>query len=112
MSSQKKIPHEIRSKAGELSDQLHLHNYRYYALDNPIVSDAEYDSLMRELQLLESDYPSLMTPNSPTQRVGAEPLEGFGEFVHDPPMRSLENAVNEEEVRSFETRARRYIKQT
>lgn len=112
MSNPKKISHEIRSKADELANQLHFHNYRYYALDDPTVSDAEYDRLMRELQLLESDYPSLVTPNSPTQRVGAEPLEGFGEFIHDPPMRSLENAVNEEEVRSFEARARRYLKQT
>ena len=112
MNSQKNISDEIRSKADQLTNQLHHHNYRYYSLDNPIISDTEYDRLMRELQLLESAHPSLVTPNSPTQRVGVEPIEGFGEFIHDPPMRSLENAVNEEEVRSFEARARRYLKQT
>lgn len=112
MSSPKESFHKIRAKAEELTNQLHLHNYRYYALDDPIVSDAEYDDLMRELQALESNYPSLVTPNSPTQRVGAEPLGGFGEFLHEPPMRSLENAVSEEEVRAFEDRARRYLKQT
>jgi DNA ligase (NAD+) len=111
MNSQKNISDEIRSKADQLTNQLHHHNYRYYSLDNPIISDTEYDRLMRELQLLESAHPSLVTPNSPTQRVGVEPIEGFGEFIHDPPMRSLENALNEEEVQSFEARARRYLKQ-
>ncbi|MAE06040.1 MAG: NAD-dependent DNA ligase LigA [Nitrospinota bacterium] len=112
MSSQIELTSEILKRAAELADRLHLHNYRYYALDDPLVSDAEYDRLMRELQKLESGHPSLQNPNSPTQRVGADPLEAFGEFIHDPPMRSLENAVGEEEVREFEERASRYLAQT
>lgn len=112
MTSQKKPSEKIRARAGKLAEELHHHNYRYYALDNPLVSDAGYDRLMRELQALEAECPSLVNPNSPTQRVGAEPLDAFGAFVHDPPMRSLENAVDEEEIRGFEDRARRYILQT
>ncbi len=111
MSSRKEPTSEILKRAAELADQLHLHNYRYYALDDPLVSDAEYDRLMRELQKLEFGYPLLQNPNSPTQRVGADPLEAFGRFIHDPPMRSLENAVDDDEVREFEERGRRYLAQ-
>ncbi|MEE9256161.1 MAG: NAD-dependent DNA ligase LigA [bacterium] len=112
MTSRKDTPRNIRSRAEKLAEQLHLHNRRYYASDDPLVSDAEYDRLMRELQALEADYPSLANPDSPTQRVGAAPLEAFGGFTHDPPMRSLENSVNEDELRVFEERARRYLRQT
>ncbi len=112
MTSRKDTPSKILSRADKLAEQLHLHNRRYYALDDPLVSDAEYDRLMRELQALEADYPSLVNPNSPTQRVGAAPLEAFRGFTHDPPMRSLENSVNEDGLRVFEERAWRYLRQT
>lgn len=112
MSNRKVPPVKIRKHAKKLAEYLHHHNYRYYALDDPEVSDAEYDRLMRELQELEAQYPELVNSNSPTQRVGAVPVESFGVFEHDTPMRSLENAVSEDEVREFEERARRYFRQT
>ncbi len=112
MSNRKGLPFKIREHAEKLAEYLHHHNYRYYALDDPEISDAEYDCLMRELQELEAKYPSLINSNSPTQRVGAAPVDAFGVFEHDPPMRSLENAVNEGEVREFQERARRYFRQT
>ena len=68
----------IQERIEQLKDQLHHHNYRYYVLDSPEISDGEYDLLMRELKSLEAEYPELVTPDSPTQRVGAAPLESFG----------------------------------
>ncbi len=112
MSSQKDPPPKVSERAKELAATLHHHNYRYYGLDNPEISDAEYDRLMRELQKLEAKYPPLVNPNSPTQRIGSAPVDAFGVFEHDPPMRSLENAVSEDEVREFQERAKRYVRQT
>ena len=68
---------EAQARAEELRQQVNFHNYRYHVLDSPVVSDYEYDQLLRELQELERAYPSLMTPDSPTQRVGGEPIERF-----------------------------------
>ena len=90
----------------QLREQIRLHNYRYYVLDDPLVPDAEYDRLMRELQALEAEYPELVTADSPTQRVGATPLSEFGEIRHERPMLSLDNAFDDEEVADFDRRAR------
>ncbi|MFN2338609.1 MAG: NAD-dependent DNA ligase LigA [Gammaproteobacteria bacterium] len=90
----------------ELRTQLHHHNYCYYVLDTPEIPDAEYDRLYRELQQLEARYPDLVTPDSPTQRVGAEPLKAFGTVQHELPMLSLDNAFNDEELADFDRRVR------
>jgi len=95
------IPAETRAQAARLRDQINHHNYRYYVLDDPEVPDAEYDRLFRELQTLEENYPALVIPASPTQRVGAEPLAAFGEVQHAVPMLSLGNAFSNDEVCDF-----------
>lgn len=100
------IPTEAKQRAAELRAAVEHHNYLYYVLDAPEIPDAEYDRLLRELQALETDYPALITPDSPTQRVGAAPLKAFGEVRHELPMLSLGNAFSEEEVREFDRRAR------
>ena len=100
------VPTAVRSRAEELRQQIDHHNYRYYVLDDPEVPDAEYDRLLRELQDLEGRFPELVTPESPTQRVGAEPLEGFAEVEHQVPMLSLENAFAEADMRAFDRRVR------
>ena len=87
-----------------LRDQLNDHNYRYYVLDDPLISDSEYDQLFRELQKLETDNPNLITEDSPTHRVGAEPLSSFASWTHRMPMLSLANAMNEDELAAFDTR--------
>jgi DNA ligase (NAD+) len=97
---------EARARAAELRRQIEHHNYRYHVLDDPEVADAEYDRLMRELIDLENRYPDIVTPDSPTQRVGASPLAEFGEVVHRLPMLSLENAFSEDDVRDFDRRVR------
>ena len=100
------VPREDRDRAATLRDAIEHHNYRYYALDDPEVSDAEYDRLMRELQALEERYPELVDPRSPTQRVGSAPVAAFGEVEHRVQMLSLDNAFSEEEVRDFDRRVR------
>jgi len=93
-----------------LRQEINQHNYRYYTLDDPSIPDAEYDRLMRELQGLEKEHPDLITPDSPTQRVGAEPLKQFDEVVHDIPMLSLDNAMNAEEFSAFYQRVQDRLK--
>ena len=105
-------PPEILSRIAELREQLHYHNYRYYVLDQPVISDAEYDRLLRELERLEEQYPELVTPDSPTQRVGAAPLEKFESVRHRQPMLSLENAFSEAEAREFDARLQRFLRTT
>ncbi|MDH4554913.1 NAD-dependent DNA ligase LigA [Pseudomonas sp. BN417] len=90
----------------ELRTELDAHNYRYYVLDEPSVPDAEYDRLFRELQALETEHPELVTPDSPTQRVGGEALSAFGEVRHEVPMLSLGNAFEEEDLRAFDRSVR------
>jgi DNA ligase (NAD+) len=104
-------PPEVISRIAELREQLHYHNYRYYVLDDPVISDAEFDRLMAELSRLEEDY-GLATPDSPTQRVGAQPLDKFETVLHRQPMLSLENAFNEAEAREFDDRLKRFLKTT
>lgn len=103
------LPPEIVKKVEELIRQIEEHNYRYHVLDAPIITDAEYDQLFRELQELESRYPQLITPHSPTQRVGAPPLDKFEPYRHSLPMLSLANAMNEEEFLSFDERVRKNL---
>jgi DNA ligase (NAD+) len=91
-------------RAAELRERLHHHNYRYYVLDDPEISDAEYDRLLRELQELEQEHPDLVTADSPTQRVGAPPLEKFGTGRHVVPMLSLNNAFDAGEMAEFDRR--------
>ncbi|WP_070988104.1 NAD-dependent DNA ligase LigA [Halofilum ochraceum] len=93
-------------RAAVLRERLHHHNYRYYVLDDPEVTDAEYDRMLRELQDLEAEHPELQTPDSPTQRVGAPPLEKFDTGAHLVPMLSLENAFDEAEMTEFDRRVR------
>ncbi|MCL6621065.1 MAG: NAD-dependent DNA ligase LigA [Syntrophobacterales bacterium] len=104
------IPEEIRARVQELREQIHYHNYRYYVLDEPVISDAEYDRLFRELEELEAAWPELVTPDSPTQRVGAQPLEKFETVPHRQPMLSLENAFSEGEAREFDARLKRFLR--
>ena len=87
-----------------LREQIRHHEYRYYVLDDPEISDAEFDLLMRELKSLEAKYPELQAPDSPTQRVGGKPREGFVKVEHSSPMLSLDNAYNPEELRDWERR--------
>lgn len=94
-----------KSRIEALRQEINAHNYLYYVLDNPQVSDAEYDDLMRELRELEAEYPQLITPDSPTQRVGAAPVEAFGVVEHPVPLLSLANAFHQEELRAWYTRA-------
>lgn len=93
-------------RAARLREQINYHNYRYYVLDDPVVSDADYDRLLRELRQLETEFPQLITPDSPTQRVGAEPLKAFGQITHAMPMLSLDNAFSDEELAEFDRRVR------
>jgi DNA ligase (NAD+) len=98
---------KLRRRAEALREQIDEANYRYYALDEPQITDAEFDALLRELIELEEKDPALRTPDSPTQRVGAAASERFAPFEHARPMLSLANAVSAEELRAFDERARR-----
>ncbi|HAY22335.1 MAG TPA: DNA ligase (NAD(+)) LigA [Desulfobacterales bacterium] len=111
MINNARITIEIAARAARLRDQIHYHDYRYYVLDDPEISDAEYDLLFRELERLEEEYPELVTPDSPTQRVGGGPAEKFESVTHRQPMLSLENAFSEGEVQEFEPRLKRFLHQ-
>ena len=102
-------PAPAKRRAKELRAQLNYHNYRYYVLDQPEISDAEYDKLMRELLDLEARYPDLVTPDSPTQRVGAQPSAAFQTVQHRVPMLSLGNAFDAQELRDFDERLKRHV---
>jgi DNA ligase (NAD+) len=99
----------IRKRVEKLCEEIEYHNHRYYVLDQPEISDAEYDRLMRELEKLEDQYPELRTLNSPTQRVGAPPLEAFEIVRHTLPMLSLGNAFAESEARDFDKRVKKFL---
>ena len=101
-----KVRPAARERARVLREQLHEHNHRYYVLDEPIISDAQYDELLRELQDLERQHPELLTPDSPTRRVGAPPVKAFGEVRHEQRMLSLDNAFSDEELADFDRRVR------
>ena len=94
-----------KSRVEELRAQIAFHDHRYYVINQPETSDAEYDELLKELRALEDEYPELVTPDSPTQRVAGEPVEAFGIVEHPVPLLSLGNAFNEEELRAWHRRA-------
>ncbi|WP_027368137.1 NAD-dependent DNA ligase LigA [Desulfocurvibacter africanus] len=102
-------PEDIRQRVERLRKELHFHNYRYYVLDAPVISDAEYDRIMRELQDLEEHNLELRDPSSPTQRVGAAPAEGFAQYRHALRMYSLDNAMSVDEWREFVARVGRHF---
>ncbi|ERT08682.1 DNA ligase, NAD-dependent [Lyngbya aestuarii BL J] len=101
---------DIQQRVQKLSQQLHLASYAYYVLDAPIMEDAIYDQLYRELQQLETDYPQLITPDSPTQRVGEKPATQFTSVRHNIPLYSLENAFNTQELKAWEQRGQKVLK--
>ncbi len=96
----------VRAKIEKLRETIREHEYRYYVLDDPKISDAEFDKLMNQLKALEAKYPDLVTPDSPTQRVGGSPREGFQTVRHKRPMLSLDNAFSYDELREFDRRVR------
>src|SRR6476660_7180025 len=96
----------IERQIGELRETIRRHEHLYYVLDAPELPDAEFDRLMQELKRLEAAHPALITPDSPTQRVGGKPLEGFPKVEHSRPMLSLDNAYNEQELRDWDRRVR------
>jgi DNA ligase (NAD+) len=98
-----------KNRIEELRKQIEYHNYRYYIEADPEISDLEFDQLLQELQELEKQNPDLITSDSPTQRVGERPIEGFRQVKHDVPMLSIENTYNEEEVIEFDTRIQRLL---
>lgn len=100
----------IEVQIQKLRDKINEYNYRYYVLDDPTVSDAEWDQLFQQLKKLESQHPELITSDSPTQRVGAQPLKEFAEVQHSVPMLSLENAFDDEDVFAFDQRIRERLK--
>ncbi|HMM22507.1 MAG TPA: NAD-dependent DNA ligase LigA [Selenomonadales bacterium] len=97
---------EAARAAAELRTEIHYHNHRYYVLDAPEISDAEFDRLLRRLMAIEAAYPELATADSPTRRVGGAPAEGFGRLAHPTPMLSLGNAFSRDELRAFDARVR------
>src|SRR5579863_5318334 len=96
---------DLEKKIEALREKIRYHEYRYYALDDPEISDGEFDRLMNELKKLEGDHPELLTTDSPTQRVGGKPREGFVKAPHSSPMLSLDNTYNVDELRNWERRA-------
>jgi DNA ligase (NAD+) len=99
----------VRQRITQLRDEINYHAYRYHTLDDPIISDAEYDQLMRELRALEETHPELITPDSPTQRVGAPPLDQFEKVIHPIPMTSLGNAFDDADMRAWLARIGRLL---
>ncbi len=100
---------QIIQQVDDLRKALHRHNYRYYVLDDPEISDAEYDRMMQALKQLEAEHPQLASPDSPTARVGAPPLEKFETVAHTIPMLSLDNGFNDEDILEFDKRVRRNL---
>ncbi|UCF88932.1 MAG: NAD-dependent DNA ligase LigA [bacterium] len=103
------VDEKLKAEAARLRDDIERHNRLYYVLDAPEISDAEYDALFRRLQELEESYPELVTPDSPTQRVGAAPSDQFASVRHVYPMLSLGNAMDEDEAVAFDARVKRFL---
>lgn len=100
------LPPDLLERVRALREEIRYHNRQYYVLDDPKIPDAEYDRLLRQLQQLEVAHPELVTPDSPTQRVGAEPLGSFAEVEHQVPMLSLDNVFTDTELEDFDRRLR------
>jgi DNA ligase (NAD+) len=103
------VTEALKKRVEKLREEIEYHNYRYYVLDQPEILDTQYDRLMRELEKIEEQYPELRSPNSPTQRVGAPPLEAFEIVRHSIPMLSLANAFDESEARDFDKRVKKFL---
>lgn len=101
LSRNLQMPHSIETQLEHLREKLREYEYHYHVLDNPLVPDAEYDRLMNELKNLEWQHPELITSDSPTQRVGAKPLDGFAQITHETPMLSLDNAFSDDDLTGF-----------
>ncbi len=100
---------EAKKTMAKLRDEIHYHNYKYYIENNPVVSDYEFDMLLKKLESLEQQFPELITPDSPTQRIGGQPLEGFTSVEHKIPMLSLDNAYSYDELREFDERVKKNV---
>jgi len=98
-----------KHRIDELTQQLRQHNYNYYVLSKPTITDSDFDSLLKELEELEKKFPEFLQPDSPTQRVGGEPTKDFKSVVHKYPFLSLSNTYSEQEIRDFDTRVRKAI---
>ena len=98
---------QVKKRIKKLREEIDYHRYLYHVLDKPVISDAVWDSLKRELKELEAENPEFITPDSPTQRVGGEPLDKFKKTRHDFPMLSLEDTFSDEEVRDWEERIKK-----
>src|SRR5208282_4861334 len=103
------VPSQIAARVKRLRDEIEQSNYNYYVLDRPAISDAEFDRLFRELEQIERQYPKLIIPNSPTQRIGAAPLADFEPAKHRTPMLSLNNALKDDDVMAFDRRMREVL---
>ena len=103
------IPPDVEKRAAFLRQELTRHAHLYYVEDNPVITDGEYDALFQELLRLEESYPQLVTPDSPSQRVGSQPLDGFQQVSHRFPMLSLENSFSDNDLREFEQRLHRFL---
>ena len=112
MTPNERPPAEVAARAAQLRAELNEHNYRYHVLNEPIISDAEFDALFEELRQIEARYPELRTADSPTQRVGAPPAESFAKVAHPQPVLSLSNAFDAGDVRAWRERLIRHIEQT
>jgi len=104
-----RAPHDVIERAKKLREELNYHAYRYYVLNDPIITDEEYDRMLKELQELEKKYPELITPDSPTQRIGAKPLNGFEQVIHSSRLYSLDNTYSEEELKGFDRRIKKLL---
>jgi len=100
---------EAKKQIKKLRDEINNHNYKYYVENNPVISDYEYDLLLKKLEKIESEYPDLITPDSPTQRVGEQPVEGFETVEHKIPMLSLANTYTYDELREWDERVKKYV---
>lgn len=100
---------KIKKRYEELKEEIHHHNYLYYVLGQPEISDYEYDQLMEELLEIEGEHPEFVTPDSPSQRVGGEPIDEFEEVEHEIPMMSLDNVFSEQEFREYDQRTKRFL---
>ena len=103
---------EAKKKIEKLRDEINNHNYKYYVENNPVISDYEFDQLLKDLEQIESEFPDLITPDSPTQRIGEIPLEGFETVEHKKPMLSLANTYTYDELREFDERVKKNIGDT
>ncbi|MEO0097972.1 MAG: NAD-dependent DNA ligase LigA [candidate division WOR-3 bacterium] len=100
---------KAKAEIARLRKEINYHNYRYYVLNDPVISDYEYDMLLKKLEELERQFPDLITPDSPTQRVGGEPIKEFPTVTHEPPMLSLDNTYSYEELKEFDKRIKKVV---